>query len=267
MPVDPALDERGRLRALVPYLNDGAMPVPLGQVESSWDTLIEASMASAEVFAKIGVGTFFGAEASFMHQGLVFDALVGKNRLRSGDVAQHDIVRTFWGVGVRIVVRYQFFEAQSSVNVGMLAAAVETNAASAQYEVRSLGLGPTHMAMVLEAVPALGRLDMETFGSLMSAVDTLKADLLANAQPSSLRPAFVGFKRKLPIDDMITDATAFRYVMVAIANGESLARALEKRWPSIHETRVRELYAEFAPQGVTSEARAKAREWLSLEGA
>jgi hypothetical protein len=265
IPVDPAMDEKGRIRALVPFLQDKATPVPLGALDGRWDFTTSFSSQSADLFARVGVGTLFGTTGSFMHRAVVYDVLVGKDRLASGEVSDGQIVRTFWGAGLRVAVRYQVFDSKTSLSLGMLAAAVELKAASAQYQVSAFGLGPEELALVLEGVPALGALDLEAFGRLMQATDRMKESIPAALTAERLRPLILGFAKNLPISETLDEGTNFLWAMRAIASGMSLAAAKQNRWASVAEHELERIYLEHAPNGPDSSARASARAWLAIQ--
>src|SRR6185369_3585127 len=79
-PVDPTLDQEGRLQALVPLLPtpESARPVELKPLDGVWDFDFNSRSGSTGAYAQLGVSSAFTSNSSMESRTLVWDALIGK---------------------------------------------------------------------------------------------------------------------------------------------------------------------------------------------
>lgn len=272
-PVDPSLDELGRIRALVPLLGDAARPAPLPELDGAWDIDFDARNRTSEVSAKLGVSALLATETRINRTTAIWDALVGKRAIISEPAPDTVIYETFWGIGLRILLTYRSTDVALDANVAVVAATAEYRSLDVQYEIRSLGLGPRELAFILRRLPPLGRFDMTSYTVLETTRQSLKQSLIAALnEPDTakrLRPAIVKMSAA-PFTSELDEAAEYRFTMQGVAAGLSLSATLARQnattWRSIRPDQVRSIYREVVGgEGPpTSKAKTLARNWLSI---
>lgn len=272
-PIDPAMDDEGCIRALVPFLGKkSSRPVPLTALDGSWDVDLEARTRSTSWYSKLGVSSIVSAEATLDQKTAVWDALVGKRSVADDATEDTVIYQTFWGIGLRVAITYRSTDFTGSVNVASIAATAEYKRVDVQYEIRSVGLGPIEFADVLSTVPPLGQFDMNAYSQLESVrqklIDNLQARLKNTDQAARiLQPAIVALA-EVPFVDELLEAAEYRFTMQSIASGltlaETLARLDGKTWRDIKPERVTRIYQEAVGKNKTPTAddKSAARSWL-----
>lgn len=275
LPVDPSLDDKGRIRSLIPLLGEeSSYPVPLDKLDGLWDTEMEARTDSTDVYARLGASGIASGQAGIDSKTAVWDALVGKKRVADTAGASTVIFETFWGIGLRITLTYRSADIGASANVAAIAANAEFRKLDVQYEVRSIGLGPLEMADVLSTIPPLGRFDMNAYGLMENVRMNLRKALLdrlkvAREQASLLQPAIVTLS-SVPFADAFTEAAEYRFTMQSIASGlsrkDALARLSGGAWGMVRKERVEAIYDEVVGSKVATpglDAKQAAQSWLS----
>jgi hypothetical protein len=271
LPISPSLDNQGRLVALVPLLGAAnATPVALPPLDGTWDVQLSVATERTTAFAKLGVSAVFSSTGSGETTTMVWDALIGKNAVGSNPSAV--IFSTFWGVGLRIGLTYKAVDILANVDAAVVAAESEFHSRDVQYEIHAIGLGPKQLATVLRTIPPLGKFDMTSYALLDGLRQTLKSALLDELQTDQatrdrLQPLMVGLSASPFVDDL-DDAACYRFVMLQIASGHSLAATLQNAgpWKRISIERVKQLFTELAGgTGVPSDgAKQDASDWLNV---
>ena len=274
-PIDPARDSAGRIRALIPYLGEKAsVPVPVPTLGNQWDVETDSRTSSTSAYAKLGVSSIVSTEATLNHRTAVWDALVGRNAVAEDTTADTVIFETFWGIGLRIAITYRDTQIKGETNVASIAATAEYQRVDVQYEIKSVGLGPSELADVLSAIPPLGQFDMNAYNQLNSVRGKLVASLqkkLADIDEAAtiLQPAIVSLAR-VPFADELAEAAEYRFAMQSIASGltreQALARLTGDTWKNVRPARVKRIYKQVLGDDDKPSAKAKkdARDWLSL---
>jgi hypothetical protein len=273
-PIDPSLDDRGRLRALVPLLGEGARPVALPPLDGAWDIDFEARSRTSEISAKLGVSALLATESRVNRTTAIWDALVGKRAILGTPEPDTLIYETFWGIGLRILLTFRSTEVGADASIAMVAASAEYRSLDVQYEIRSLGLGPRELAFVLRRLPPLGRFDMTAFTVLETARQSLKQSLLGTlAQPDAatrLRPAIIKMSAT-PFTGELDEAAEYRFVMQSVAAGmrlsETLGRIQTAGWKTISRKHVEAIYRKLVGgEGPpTNKHKLDARAWLAVD--
>ena len=83
-PINPSMDEQGRIRVLIPILGpslgpDAAKPVALPDLGGTWDLDVNARVADTSAYAKLGVSGMLAGQSTLGRKTAVWDSLVGKN--------------------------------------------------------------------------------------------------------------------------------------------------------------------------------------------
>ncbi|MFV8754636.1 hypothetical protein ACNOYE_29165 [Nannocystaceae bacterium ST9] len=271
-PIDPSLDEQGRIRALVPLLGDAARPVPLPALDGAWDIDFDARNRTSEISAKLGVSALLATESRVNRTTAIWDALVGKRAIVDTPEPDTVIYETFWGIGLRILLTYRSTDVGLDASIAVVAATAEYRSLDVQYEIRSLGLGAKELAFILRRLPPLGRFDMTSYTVLETARQSLKDSLLAAlAQPDAakrLRPAIIKMAAA-PFTGELEEAAEYRFTMQGIAAGlrlnETLARKTASAWKAVRQDEIRKIYRELVGSDGPPDTKAKtaARNWLS----
>jgi hypothetical protein len=271
-PVDPSLDEHGRIRALVPLLGDSARPVPLPELDGAWDIDFDARNRTSEISAKLGVSALLASETRVNRTTAIWDALIGKRAIIGKPDPDTIIYETFWGIGLRILLTYRSTDVGLDASIAVVAATAEYHSLDVQYEIRSLGLGPKELAFILRRLPPLGRFDMTSYTVLETARQSLKQSLIAALKDPDaagrLRPAIIKMAAA-PFTSELDEAAEYRFTMQAIAAGlrlsETLARRTETTWHCVRPDHVRGIYRkQVGGDGPPdSKAKTRARNWLS----
>lgn len=274
-PIDPAMDDEGRIRVLVPFLGESSSrPVPLASLDGSWDVELDARTASTSWYAKLGVSSIVSTEVTLDQKTAVWDALVGKNSVAAHATDDTVIYQTFWGIGLRVAITYRSTDFNGSINVASIAATAEYKRVDVQYEISSVGLGPMELADVLSTVPPLGQFDMNAYSQLdnvrQKLVESLKARLEHTDEVARiLQPTIVSLA-KVPFLDEMTEAAEYRFTMQSIASGLTLAQTLArldgKTWSMVEPKRVSHIYKNVVGDhdAPTADARSAARSWLDF---
>jgi len=270
-PIDPSLDELGRIRALVPVLGDAARPVPLPALDGAWDIDFDARNRTSEISAKLGVSALLATESRINRTTAIWDALVGKRAILGTPEPDTVIYETFWGIGLRILLTFRSTEVSADASIAVVAATAEYRSLDVQYEIRSLGLGPRELAFILRRLPPLGRFDMTSYTVLETARQSLKASLMsALNQPDTarrLRPAIIKMAAT-PFTGELDEAAEYRFTMQGIAAGlglaDTLARQTKTQWTTIRPDQVRAIYRELVggDGAPSTKAKTAARQWL-----
>lgn len=273
-PIDPSLDEQGRIRALVPLLGEGARPVPLPPLDGAWDIDFDSRNRTSELSAKLGVSALLATESRVNRTTAIWDALVGKRAILGTPSSDTVIYETFWGIGLRILLTYRSTDVGADASIAVVAASAEYRSLDVQYEIRSLGLGPKELAFILRRLPPLGRFDMTSFTVLETARQSLKQALLGTlTQPDTakrLRPAIIKMAAT-PFTGELDEAAEHRFVMQSVAAGmrlsETLGRIQTAGWKTISAKRVEALYRKtVGNEGPpTNKAKLAARGWLAVD--
>ncbi len=280
-PIDPNMDEQGRIRVLIPILGpslgpDAARPVALPVLDGIWDIEVNARVADTSAYAKLGVSGVLSGQATLGRKTAVWDALLGKNAVAGARDPATAIYQTFWGVGLRISIIFHSAEIDASASIASIAASAEYRKVDVQYEITSIGLGPIELAEVLSAIPPLGQFDMNAYSMLENVRTTLTRSLQARLEQAEnpgalLQPAIVSL-RKVPFTDELNEAAEYRFTMQSIASGLTLAQALARlggdAWRTVRRDQVQALYAKVAggDGAPPATAREEARKWLSITG-
>jgi hypothetical protein len=280
-PIDPSMDEQGRIRVLIPILGpslgpDAARPVALPELGGSWDIDVNARVADTSAYAKLGVSGMLSGQSTLDRKTAVWDALIGKNAVAGARDPATAIYQTFWGVGLRISIIFHSTEIEASASIASIAASAEYRKVDVQYEITSIGLGPVELAEVLSTIPPLGQFDMNAYAMLENVRTKLTRSLQARLEKAAnpgelLQPAIVSLK-KVPFTDELTEAAEYRFTMQSIASGLTLAQALARlggdTWRTVRRDQVQALYAKVAGGEGAPPARAReeARKWLSITG-
>jgi hypothetical protein len=272
-PVDPSLDELGRIRALVPLLGNAARPVPLPELDGAWDIDFDARNRTSEVSAKLGVSALLASETRVDRTTAIWDALVGKRAIIDSPESDTVIYETFWGIGLRILLTYRSSDVGLDASIAVVAASAEYRSLDVQYEIRSLGLGPTELAFILRRLPPLGRFDMTSYTVLETARQSLKQSLIQALQKPEaaqiLRPAIIKMAAA-PFTSELDEAAEYRFTMQGIAAGlrltETLARRNATHWSKLRPDEVRTIYRDVVGSDGPPDTKAKtrARNWLSI---
>jgi hypothetical protein len=272
-PVDPSLDELGRIRALVPLLGDAARPVALPELDGAWDIDFDARNRTSEISAKLGVSSLLATETRVNRTTAIWDALVGKRAIIDTPEPDTVIYETFWGIGLRILLTYRSTDVSLDASIAMVAASAEYHSLDVQYEIRSLGLGPKELAFILRRLPPLGRFDMTSYTVLETARQSLKHSLIAALKDPQaarhLRPAIIKMAAA-PFTTELDEAAEYRFTMQGIAAGlgltETLARRTPTTWATLRADHVRSIYRELVGGDgpPNTKAKTRARSWLSI---
>jgi hypothetical protein len=274
-PVDPTLDQEGRLQALVPLLPtpESARPVELKPLDGVWDFDFNSRSGSTGAYAQLGVSSAFTSNSSMESRTLVWDALIGKRVPLENPTPSSVIFETFWGVGLRVVVTFKTVDSTADVNIGTLAAKAEYKGVDVQYEVHSMGLGTADLATLLRKVPPLNGFDMTTYslldevrGTLVKQLGNVLSGDLVEAR-KKLRPALVKLSLS-PFTDDFDEAATYRFTLERIEAGLTLPQMLEQlgSWKNVTEAGCTKVFRELAgASDVPDEsARTKARDWLRV---
>ncbi len=275
-PIDPSLDELGRIRALVPLLGNAARPVPLPALDGAWDIDFDARNRSSEVSAKLGVSALLATESRVNRTTAIWDALVGKRAILDSPAPDTVIYETFWGIGLRILLTFRSTDVSLDASIAVVAATAEVHSLEVQYEIRSIGLGPRELAFILRRLPPLGRFDMTSYTVLETARQSLKESLMTGLNDPNaaqrLRPALIKMAAT-PFTNELDEAAEFRFTMQGIAAGLGLAATLARAsgnagagaWKSIRPKSVDKIYRDLVGgEGPPdSKARTTARQWLN----
>lgn len=271
VPVAPELDAQGRLRVLVPLLGDCAKTFPekppVVDSTTGLDLTAKWYQTTMQAAAKLGLGGAFSVAAEGYCQVMVMDAVVGINRHRVGRIPEGiKILGTFWGFTLRVVMRVRSLKAETRLDLGYIAAAVEVGAAEVQYSVVAHGIDRKLFATALKEVPMFGRFDYTVFSRLSTALDQLKAELADRVTRAPLLPIGVYLDND-PFDaDIRSAARSVRWTMKQIAAGicGSVALAGAPGWVSysIAEQVYHELGQFDLDDDISDQAADKARTWL-----
>ncbi len=253
-PINPALQD-GRLVHLVDIVGKpNAFPVPRPAVEVDdagkpvWDTETKSRVRSAEVYARLGIGPAFSAHTTVNHSMMVLETQVGLWAFSEDPGAI--VIKTFWGIGLRMALTFTAFEGAADLNIGLLAAHVETSGMRVSYQIESIGLGRKELAGVLREFPVLGKFDIDAHNKLYSVRTKLVAGLIAQLQTPAaaelLQPTIVDLSTA-PIADTLQEAAERRFVMQSIAAKLSLQDTLARigkngRWTKVRRAEVQKLY-------------------------
>lgn len=274
-PVDPGLDDQGRLRALVPILGPAAsVPVPRPGPGASWAVERATRIGPTPLYNALGVTRTATREAPWPTRTAVWEALVGQPALRADQPTRSAIRATFWGVGLRVAITFGGVQRDRPVTVADIAAQVDSGRARAHYQIAGLGLGPRELADTLSAIPPLGRFDTRTFEALVDLSDNLVATLQdrlfgTEARVVVLQPALVALTH-MPFGDPLADAAEYRFTVQSICAGLTLEQTLDRRdgahWRDVRPDRVEAIYRDLV--GTAREpdatARKRARTWLEF---
>jgi hypothetical protein len=231
VPVHPARDDKGRLKALFPFAgedSDEALPFPQALADEDLahkKLLVNFFQTSASTASKLGVMGSLAMSSDYLHDAAIFEILVGIHKIRSGDVTNHLVRETFWGSSIRIAMRVKAKSASATGSFGLLAASVELGTARVEYEISTVGaVTPAMLATALGGMPIFGTLSFDAYTQFTASAQKIAHALMDEA---ILPPVPVAVKLKYhPAAGAMLEALTMRYAMIAITHEKPLDAAL-----------------------------------------
>lgn len=262
IPVDPALDEEKRLRALVPLFQDAARPYPDDPpevtAEVGHEPVIRYYNTTVQAAVQLGLGDMFKFGADGFCDVTIMDTTIAIPKFRSGVVpSEVKIVGTLWGYTIRVAMKIRSLHVSAGATLGLLAASVELGAAEIQYSVTGLGIDRKLFSAALRKVPLFGKLDYTAYARLQSALVDLSDALGEQLGTRPLLPIGV-FVRNNPFEfDAVTEARSVRWAAVQYANRHSWEVAILSAPPWLDHDIAARAYRDW-----TGKDPGVARDWL-----
>lgn len=252
------------------------VPRPAAKLDANgtpiWTTEISARTRNVEVYTKLGVGAAFSGHTTINHNMSVIEGQIGRWATTTDPNAL--VIRTFWGVGIRMALTYSAFETDKKITAGFVAAHVESKGLQVSYNIESIGLGNRELALVLRAFPSLQKFDMGTYTKFEQArtklIDALAERMNKPESMELLQPTIVDLVLD-PASDSMSEAAEHRFVMQSIAAGMSLNATLARigangHWQAIRPEQAEKLYLKHTGDATepSAEAVSQASNWLQL---
>ena len=273
VPTEPDLDDRGRIRSLIPLLGDAATAFPQSAPTFTPTLGVDFDVKYYETTlqgaATLGLGGLFKVSADGFYQVVIMDTVVGIPTRREGLITPDiKIIGTYWGFSVRVAMRVRMLSASADVNVSYLAAAAEVGEAEIQYSVSAVGIDRKIFAKALRGVPLFGKLDYAAFARLQASLDELKLAMAERLTSHPLVPLGVWLREKPFQRDIFAEGRSVRWAMVKLANRMPLKAVLERAPAWVDKECLRRVYHELlgdlTDSEVTPEAIEQARQWLNV---
>jgi hypothetical protein len=198
---------------------------------------------SISVAATIGLGTIFKGSISAGDRAFFFDAMTFTDKYEEREVNRL-IAATRWGIGLRVLLRVTDVKIDTSLNFGLVGAAVALGRASARYEIEGIGIGTEGMLIVLEEVSGLGDFTFETYLKLNGSVIKRLANYIKDHK-SELEPQPIAVALNKPIDPILTARSVY-YAMASIGDRLALRDAIARADPSVDRDTLRNTYVQIA---------------------
>jgi hypothetical protein len=270
VPVNPARDDKGRIKSLLPFVGDSpddALPYPEAlkpEDLAERKTIVNFFQTSASTAAKLGIMDTLATSSDYLSEAAVFELLIGTHKIRSGDVTPYLVRETFWGSSIRIVLRVKSLDAKATSGFAQLAASVEMRKAQVEYEIKTVGaVTPEMLSTALEGMPLFGTLDFDAYTRINEAALELATTLMEKTSPDAV-PVAVKLKYH-PAQHSTVEALSMRFAMIAIAHQKPLEMALKEAPSCVDHFVIQEAYQAVlagakAPLGAHAE---RARSWLN----
>lgn len=271
-PIEPIRTETGALAVLVDRLGEeAAQPVPLADESSaltSFDVVLNS--LSISLAADLSLGSIFGSSGSLEDQGFYYDAMAYTDQYAERQGADQIVLATRWGVGIRVLLRVSKISTETTLNFGLVGAAVELGQAQAQYQISGIGIGVDGLSMVLEELSGTGDFTYETYLKLNGIVVPRLAEYIRENK-ALLRPQPVAVALAQPVDPLASARTVY-YSMVAIAGRRTLGETLRQAPALFSRIAIRDTYVQVADSAEldetpSREAELEAEEWLRVSSA
>jgi hypothetical protein len=269
LPVDGTLTPSGAIASLARLMPEpDAHPIPLAANEDPFANFeVALRQVSVSVAAKLNIASIFNTSGSGSRQGFYFDAIAFRDKMRLEATPSRNLIGTRYGVGLRVSLLARDAKVSLGGGFGVLAAAVECNAASVEYQIRGFGLGLDGFAIVLSNMSATGTLDYKTYLDIQNKiVPALSEWILKNKV--SLTPEIIAVALRRP-PELIQDSQSVYYAMTRIKERVSLNDAIRRAPPSIDPDILTSTYALVIGQvssttAPTAEDRSQASSWLNF---
>jgi len=261
------------LAALEPFVSQDrkhdAAPVP-NQATELRNTSVLDGTSDLNIAASFKVINVFSAEASVRTQMLIRESVAFEECVRSlsDPHADSNITDTRWGVGFRLVVTTTGFEANTSLNLGTVAAAVEVGGATASFEISGMGLVEPSLLAVL---PKPGKFDLDANEKLNLANTELSKWVASNAQ-QAVKNA-VPFQVRMRKPPFLTPGDDYRTILfgaMQVKKKNRIKRARQRaRNRGLDASIINRTYEYFCEEQLepndrpNSEAANRARDWLN----
>lgn len=270
IPVNPTRTKSGALTSLVPILGEeNAKPIPLkskkGQFKGILDITSEA--ISIRTAAKLNLGNIFSGAVQSNEIGYYFDAMLQESASDVVPAGTNKISATKWGVGIRILLRIQNFDASANLSIAALGASVELKQATAQYHILAFGLDQKTYGYILNEVALLGDFSYDTYYKINNNIIKKVGSFVAD-ESTVLEPDPIAVALNDPIDPF-EESRSYYYAMYSISEKRPLTKALSKAGLTYNRSIIKEVYHEIAGvskgnEPITRESEKKAEEWLKL---
>lgn len=271
IPIDSTITESGAIAALVPLLGAKAsIPTALADdddVFSATPRVISDSL-SISVAARLSVGGIFSGSVSYNEFGFYFDAMVYLDKPTPNIGPDTVILRTRWGIGMRILLRVSDIKGDMSLTFGMVGAAVELRQARARYEVVAPGLGIDGLLIILGGIPQIGDFNSETQYNLTNKVIVELTKHMKDNR-DTLEPQVISVDLAEPVDPS-ANARSVYFAMKAISDRLPLSNALQRAGANFDHDMIRTIYNQVAgnipdDQKPSSDADREAEKWLKIK--
>lgn len=267
LPINPLLARDGNLVSLEALRGTlKASPVPLDPGQQAGNVTVSTEQISVSVAAKLGIGSIFSSTLQSDESGYCMDAMQyadSATRNDSGDI----VSQTRWGYGLRILCRARKLDTKFSLSFAILGAAVDLGLATVNYEVQTIGLGPTALAAVLNGISQFGALTASTLHDLNTTVIHNLSKIIANP-PSALTPRPIAVQLSIPVElDPVVKARSEVFAMRRIRDRMSLKDALARAGQRYDDSAIRAVYQSVEP-GIadtatpSDSARQFAKDWM-----
>lgn len=254
LPVSPLLTSDGNLVSLAALRgNLTAAPMALAPGTAVGCISVSTQQLSVSVAAKLGIGSIFGSSVKANEVGFWMDAMCFADSPPS-NTATNIVSQTRWGYGVRILCRAEELDSSFNLTFAVLGAAVDLGLATVNYEVQTIGLGPTALASVLDGMAQFGELNNQTFHDLNTTVIQNLSKLWANPA-TTLTPRPLAVTLNIPVElDPIAKARSEVFAIRRIRDNTSCQDAIARAAGKYDMAAIRAVYQELAP-GVADNAR------------
>jgi hypothetical protein len=269
--ISPRLDDDGRFVALAGKAtkNDPMKPVKTGAVQLGQVRLIE-EVHDANLAGNLGIA------------GRVEMSTDNRTRVLVREVSTWDehmpplqtpgtVIGTRWGVGFRIVVAVTGFEADVSLDLNRIKAAVQIGAATASYSIEGIGIAEPSF---FSHVPGPGQFDQETMDAIEGTADALANWIATHEKDAVSRavPFHVATRHPLEFTESV-DARAVYFAVTRIHKRRPFHMARDGAvFRDIDVGVLKNVYREFCGaqilvHGIPSPAQKRAaEEWLAEAG-
>ena len=182
---------------------------------------------TADVAAKLSLGTIFNASGSGSKQAVFWDSTAYTDSYEEASLPDGEVryaIRR--GVGIRFALATSALKAGMSLSIASIAAQVQLDMARSEYELQAIGLPVELLLQVAQGLPLAGALTLESFKTIHTMLtDALPKVLEGQAQ---LDPAeYIVVPSVVETEHSLDRESVLQYAVQRLALGATLAECLK----------------------------------------